>query len=579
MSDVVIGSHFDIGARKLYEDRVSAVELTSAGGMAMSVALVADGVGGENKGERAAQLAKDVVVDYLTSSTERENVSLVLRRAVKAANATVHNYVLTMGSGLISTTLSLAVVHHAKEGPVLYIANVGDSRVYLCRSGKLTQLTLDHTFANIMPLQGKMSYEAAQDNPRAGVVMRALGPVEKIKVDVGFHVNNADYRTANERGQRGLPLREGDSVLVCSDGLVKLSPTTGKPLIEEDEIVRVLTTQEGDRAARSLVSFALGRDADDNVSAAIIQMPDPKRHTRAALPLKVMGAVAGLLVAFAIILIAFLGSRLVAGQETRLSQTATAESALARLSQTSEAQMAAATQTAESSVVNVRETESAISAAATGEAIAAAATAAAEQLSGEADQTRAASNAAATATAGAVALEATQIFISNLCARPDAYALQIAEEPELQPQPGTVYISGNSPSWSRIQASWTISNTGNEGCPWEGVQLRSVSGGGTLTPLLLVSGEEVESLPANSTAELVVVFPNLNGINGLDEEWVLQVQTTSGPLSLFDQPHILLQTETWVTVLQPTPTPSPTPTETPIPEPTSPPPPAPPSER
>lgn len=266
MSKIITGFWYDIGEREIYEDRVSAVHLTTGANLDLAVAIVADGVGGERKGERAAQLAVDATLQFLRQSDEA-NIPLLLTKAVAIANQTIYEAVKD-SEGATSCTLALAVVHDDKT---LYIANVGDSRVYLCRGDKLTQLTIDHTFATVMPWMGKMSKELARENPRADVLMRALGPRERTPVDIGFYVGTDDQQIAQERGKKGLPLQPGDSILVCSDGLIKRAPATKEPYAKEEEIIRALKAQKGERAARTLVSFALGRNADDNVSVALLQ--------------------------------------------------------------------------------------------------------------------------------------------------------------------------------------------------------------------------------------------------------------------------------------------------------------------
>jgi PPM family protein phosphatase len=286
MTEIIRGFHLDIGGREVLEDRVDVQEFRTPGNLSLLVAVVADGVGGENKGERAAQLAIDSLFQTMRGSSETD-VPTFLSKAVFAANQAVHH--IAQATGGASTTLAVAAIH---EGSRLYIANVGDSRVYLCRDQELTQLTMDHTFANMMPLQGKMSREEAQANPRAEALMRAIGPRPNIPVDIGFYVNTTDPQVAISRGKEGLALREGDSILVCSDGLIKNSRVNGQPLTTPQEIVRVLNTQEGEKAARSLVSFALGRDADDNVSAAVMQMPDSARARMAKRPYYIIGGVA-----------------------------------------------------------------------------------------------------------------------------------------------------------------------------------------------------------------------------------------------------------------------------------------------
>jgi PPM family protein phosphatase len=275
--EILTGEACDPGGRELYEDRVETRQLTTAGGLRLAVAVVADGVGGENKGERAAEMGKNAVFAYLEKSHEK-NLPSLLTQAVQYANLSVHR--IREETEGASTTLVVAVVWENR----LFIANVGDSRIYLARGSKLTQLTLDHTFANIMPMRGQLSRDAAAAHPRAEVLMRALGPKESIPVDSGFYVGTLDYEEANIRGLKGIPLKKGDSILLCSDGLVKSSLRTGQPFVKPEEITRILLTYEGAKAAKMLVSLATGRDPDDNVSVAVLQTPDPVRRHRARIP-------------------------------------------------------------------------------------------------------------------------------------------------------------------------------------------------------------------------------------------------------------------------------------------------------
>jgi serine/threonine protein phosphatase PrpC len=287
VSKIIADSHYDIGGyRDVYEDRVNVKAIKTAGGLKLTVAAVADGVGGENKGERAAQTALDALYGYLEKSKERA-IPTLLTQAVQYANKAV--FQLQRETSGASTTLAVATVDESSSK--LFIANVGDSRIYLCRKQKLTQLTIDHSWSTVMVWQGKVSPEAAQDHPRANVLMRALGPKDEVIVDLGFYVGTTDYEEANARGLEGLPLVDGDTVLVCSDGLIKDSPKTGKALITTEEIIRTVNEKEGKKAAQELVSFALGRGPDDNISVALIQMPDRWRFWRVRRPMLIAGAV------------------------------------------------------------------------------------------------------------------------------------------------------------------------------------------------------------------------------------------------------------------------------------------------
>lgn len=283
MPDYCLGTDTNPGGRKYNEDRCATAVLTTAGGLALTVAVVCDGVGGESRGERAAQLAIDTFLATLEKSDDAD-VLKVLVNSVKEANFAVHSEALRLGqSGRMACTMVVAAVD--AQG-TLHITNCGDSRIYLLRDGKLVQLTRDHIFENVMVWLGKLSPAAAAANPEANKVMRALGIKETIQVDVGFYHETEDYGEANRRGRAGLPLKTGDSVLLCSDGLIKKTPATKQHLITTAEIERILSQQEGDKAAQAMMSLALGRipvgEQVDNITVAVLQTPDPRRAANLA---------------------------------------------------------------------------------------------------------------------------------------------------------------------------------------------------------------------------------------------------------------------------------------------------------
>lgn len=278
MATIFLGSDSNPGGRKYNEDRCAVDHFVTRSGLQLDVAVVCDGVGGEERGERAAQLAVDTLLSQLRNSQEAE-VPRLLTTAVRAANAAVFAEAERLqGSQAMACTLVLAVL---VDGRTLHIANVGDSRAYLSRNGSLHQLTRDHTFAHVMVWLGKLTPQAAASNPDADKVMRALGQQAALQVDQGVYLSTTDYGEANARGRSGFPLQTGDSILLCSDGLMKTAPSTGQPLITPDEITLALRTYEGQAAARALISTALGRipigDPADNITAAVLQTEDPAR--------------------------------------------------------------------------------------------------------------------------------------------------------------------------------------------------------------------------------------------------------------------------------------------------------------
>ncbi|HRF49981.1 MAG TPA: protein phosphatase 2C domain-containing protein [Anaerolineales bacterium] len=278
MSTIALGSDTNIGGRRYNEDRCAEARFSTRAGLELSLAVVCDGVGGAERGERAAQLAIDTLLDALKLSDETD-VPKLLTATIRSANSAVLAESRRLDEGeQMACTLAMAVI---VNGETLYVANVGDSRVYLARDGQLQQLTRDHTFENVMVWLGKLSPEAAAANPDAGKVMRVLGTKENLQVDQGIYLTTVDYGEANRLGRQGFPVRSGDSLVVCSDGLIKLAPSTGQRLVTDEEIVSLVATYEGQAAARAIMSKALGRipvgDAVDNISLALLQTEDPQR--------------------------------------------------------------------------------------------------------------------------------------------------------------------------------------------------------------------------------------------------------------------------------------------------------------
>lgn len=277
-SAIALGSDTNVGGRRYNEDRCAEARFSTRAGLDLSIAVVCDGVGGAERGERAAQVAIDSLLDALKLSDETD-VPKLLTASVRTANGAVLAESRRLDEGeQMACTLALAVI---VNGDTLYVANVGDSRVYLAREGQLTQLSRDHTFENVMVWLGKLSPEAAANNPDANKVMRVLGTKENLQVDQGIYLTTVDYGEANRIGRQGFKLQTGDSIIVCSDGLIKSAPSTGQRLVTDAEIVTLLGTFEGQAAARAIMGKALGRipvgDAVDNISLALLQTEDPKR--------------------------------------------------------------------------------------------------------------------------------------------------------------------------------------------------------------------------------------------------------------------------------------------------------------
>ena len=262
----VLGKHSVVGdSRRKWEDRVFIEEIQREGGGPLLVGIVADGVGSADFGSRGAQLTIDTVVHSLELS-QGNDLPRLLETAITAANSAVYQENQKQeGDGL--TTVVVAIIANDR----VYIGNVGDSRAYWIQANdKMLVLTRDHSYFNI--------YGGNPNNEEAGVLVNAIGKKEDVQVDLGFYLRGDNQEEAYKLGMAGLPLKPGDAIVLCSDGLIKNTPQGGSRYVKDTEIVNAIKTeQKPDRAAIKMVSTAEGRRPDDNVSAVTIQRLSGKK--------------------------------------------------------------------------------------------------------------------------------------------------------------------------------------------------------------------------------------------------------------------------------------------------------------
>ncbi|MCA9985995.1 MAG: serine/threonine-protein phosphatase [Anaerolineales bacterium] len=208
--------------RGALEDRWQVAEVMTAGGLQLLVAIVADGIGGGNYGERAAQLALDTTFEEMrkAKASRPEHIPKLLRLALTRGNAAVcqeaqaSRQVRGMGS-----TATVVAVHDNR----LYVANAGDSRAYLVRDGQVIQLTRDHTWAYEMVQLGRLSPEAAATHPKADELTCSIGYEPELTIDLGLFLEtdgeqaDAAQIAAAAQQNQGLLLRPGDRLVVIHE--------------------------------------------------------------------------------------------------------------------------------------------------------------------------------------------------------------------------------------------------------------------------------------------------------------------------------------------------------------------------
>ncbi len=206
---------------------------------------VADGMGGHLAGEVASGTTVETLSKFAREITQDSDPGSALTEGVKAANRAVYEKASTDPAlTRMGTTLTAAV---ALDGR-LSIAHIGDSRAYLFRDGKLEQLTQDHTLVAEYVRHGRMTEEEAKVHPNRSIITRALGVEPDIPVDTIT-----------------LSIKEGDRVLLCSDGLYSM--------VEDDAIAEILSTvPDAEAATRALVEAANAAGGEDNTTVLIIDV-------------------------------------------------------------------------------------------------------------------------------------------------------------------------------------------------------------------------------------------------------------------------------------------------------------------
>jgi PPM family protein phosphatase len=209
--------------------------------------VVADGMGGAAAGELASQMATDAIYAHLLKTWNEDEVTpqrfaYRLKEAVEVANASIHAHAKAHPEvrGMGTTTTAAGVLNDH-----LYLTQVGDSRAYLIRGGQAHQITKDQSLMQRLVEAGELTEEEAAHSERRNIILQALGPDPKVKVDL----------THQE-------VRRGDVLVLCSDGL------SGQ--VKKDEIAEIVNKNPDLSAAcDKLIALANERGGPDNITVVV----------------------------------------------------------------------------------------------------------------------------------------------------------------------------------------------------------------------------------------------------------------------------------------------------------------------
>lgn len=277
MITLIAASLTDPGrVRAVNQDRAWSQIFNASDGVPVGLFIVCDGIGGHKAGDHASHWALEAIKRDLANSfipkdpkatrvlspgavqdivsserPTRRSVARVaeerVRTAIEKANRVVCEYARQnpLQAGNACTTVTMALV----QGNLATIGNVGDSRTYMLRDGRLRQITEDHSVVAKLVDNGEIRPDEIFSHPQRNIIYRSLGQKRELKVDI-FQ-------------DRLLP---SDQLLLCSDGLWEM--------VQDDNVLaRLIDSTVGPyKACRNLVAAANAAGGEDNIGVVVAKV-------------------------------------------------------------------------------------------------------------------------------------------------------------------------------------------------------------------------------------------------------------------------------------------------------------------
>lgn len=231
----------DIGrSRSVNQDYVYVSE-TPVGNLP-NLFIVADGMGGHNAGDFASAFAVRVMVDSVKEDADFNPVK-VIRHGIEVAN---HELIEQAKKSEERKGMGTTMVVATVVGNYVYVANVGDSRLYVI-GNRITQITKDHSLVQEMVRMGELTEEDARNHPDKNIITRALGAEETVNIDF------FDLR-----------LEKDSNILMCSDGLSNM--------VSNEEIQEIIQDQSDVQdKGKTLLNLANEHGGKDNIAVVLIE--------------------------------------------------------------------------------------------------------------------------------------------------------------------------------------------------------------------------------------------------------------------------------------------------------------------
>jgi len=211
-----------------------------------AVAVLADGVGGMDRGEVASRMSVEIALKTFHDAPEGQTPQQLITQMFNAANIAVYDAGMeNHGKSRMATTLSMVVLRNNQA----VVGNVGDSRVYLVHKGDIKQLSTDHSYIGMQQKFGLISEQDAKTSEHRSVLTRCVGQDPVIRVDL-----------------EDATIFNGDRLVLCSDGLYAH--------VADSEIADIISRLSPAQACRQLVALAEQRGTDDNLSIQVLHVTE-----------------------------------------------------------------------------------------------------------------------------------------------------------------------------------------------------------------------------------------------------------------------------------------------------------------
>lgn len=231
----------DIGRRRSVNQDYVYVSEASVGNLP-NLFIVADGMGGHNAGDFASAFAVRVMVDSVKGNADFNPIK-VIRHGIEVAN---HELIEQAKKSEERKGMGTTIVVATVVGNYVYVANVGDSRLYVA-GDHITQITKDHSLVQEMVRMGELTEEDARNHPDKNIITRALGAEETVNIDF------FDFK-----------LERDSNILMCSDGLSNM--------VSNEEIQEIIQSEsEVQEKGKALLRLANEHGGKDNIAVVLIE--------------------------------------------------------------------------------------------------------------------------------------------------------------------------------------------------------------------------------------------------------------------------------------------------------------------